>query len=63
MAANLHKNFELYNSHDKKVKTTPLFSVVEVTSVTIFLVSLWCLYYLFLYVSLKNHDYEESMWS
>lgn len=28
--ANLHKIFELYNSYDKKVKTTPLFSVVEV---------------------------------
>ena len=38
--ANLHKIFELYNSRDKKVKTTPLFSVVEVTAVTIFSVSL-----------------------
>jgi len=45
MVANLHKIFGLYNSSDKKVKTTPLFSVVEVTSVTIFSVSLWCFFY------------------
>ena len=35
-AANLHKIFELYNSLDKKVKTEPLFSVVEVSSIIIF---------------------------
>ena len=40
LGANLHKKLELYNSRDKKVKTTPLFSVVEVTAVTIFSVSL-----------------------
>ena len=39
-AANIHKIFELNNSSDKKVKTTPLFSVVGVITITIFSVSL-----------------------
>jgi hypothetical protein len=34
--ANLHIFFVLYNSLDEKVKTNPLFFVVEVISVTIF---------------------------